>query len=361
MERTKDNKAYRPLVTIIIVNYNSMANKTIVLESINGILNLNYRPLEIIFVDNGSNDGSFEFIKDIVEKLVPKDITVKFLKLSKNYGFAIANNIAFTIRNKEAKYIALINNDLIPEADSLKKLIDFLEEKDNVGGAQGLILNWDGSKVDSAGIFVTNFWYTHFYGRNVKASNKMFVSYISGAYSVYRVDSLLKCGDLFFPYFFMCGEDVELGLRLWCSDFKIVYVPIVAGRHFGSATIKRFHVMEYFSWRNIIPIIMAYDRFYLLKLLEKFVSYLIATCVKRNKLILRAFIDGIFLGFVLKKWIKKLNCKKEPIYPVMKISIFKLYSLIFKAYIRYKSQFSGLSSIAISEILKKYFNKLNSH
>jgi GT2 family glycosyltransferase len=352
MEQFKDNKAHGPLVTVITVNYNSLATKTIVLESIKGIINLDYRPLEIIMVDNGSDDGSFEHIEETVKKSAPKDITFKFLKLPKNYGFAAANDIAFTKRSKEAKYVALINNDLLPEPGSLKKLVDFLENNSDIGGAQGLILSWDGTKVDSAGIFVTNFWYTYVYGRDFKAAKKTFVSYISGAYSVYRVDSLLKCGGLFFSPFFMYAEDLELGLRLWCTGSKIAYVPIVAGWHFGSTTTKRYtHIIVYFPWRNMIAVIMAYDRFYPLKLLEKLAFYLVAAYAKRDKLILREFINGVLLGFALRNWLKKLNCKAKT-YPVMEISIFKLYSQILKTYIKYGSWFSGLSSRSISEVLK---------
>jgi GT2 family glycosyltransferase len=352
MEQFKDNKAHGPLVTVITVNYNSLATKTIVLESIKGIINLDYRPLEIIMVDNGSDDGSFEHIEETVKKSAPKDITFKFLKLPKNYGFAAANDIAFTKRSKEAKYVALINNDLLPEPGSLKKLVDFLENNSDIGGAQGLILSWDGTKVDSAGIFVTNFWYTYVYGRDFKAAKKTFVSYISGAYSVYRVDSLLKCGGLFFSPFFMYAEDLELGLRLWCTGSKIAYVPIVAGWHFGSTTTKRYtHIIVYFPWRNMIAVIMAYDRFYPLKLLEKFAFYLVAAYAKRDKLILKEFINGVLLGYALRNRIKKLNCKAKT-YPVMEISIFKLYSQILKTYIKYGSWFSGLSSRSISEVLK---------
>lgn len=353
MGQSKDNKLNRPLVTVIIVNYNSLATKTIVLESIKGIINLNYRPLEIIVVDNGSNDGSFEHIEGMVKKSAPKDITVKFLKLSKNYGFAGANNIAFARRSMEAKYIALINNDLSPEPNSLKKLVDFLENNSDVAGVQGLILNWDGTKINSAGIFVTNFWYTYVYGRDFKAVKEMFVSYINGAYSVYRVASLLKCGGLFFPPFFMYAEDLELGLRLWCTNSKIAYVPVIAGWHFGSVTTKRFrHIKAYFPWRNIITIIIAYDKFYPLKLLEKFAFYLVAAYARRDKLILRAFIDGVLLGRKLRALLKKINCKTKT-YPVIEISIFKLYSQILKNYIKYRSQYArGLSVKSILEVLK---------
>jgi GT2 family glycosyltransferase len=113
-----------------------MKIKDIISESLRAIFNLKYRPLEIIVVDNNSSDGSFELIKKLAKEVAQKDVKIKFLKLSKNYGFAVANNIAFFQRNKEAKYVALINNDLVPYPDSLAKLVDFLEKNSEVGGVR---------------------------------------------------------------------------------------------------------------------------------------------------------------------------------------------------------------------------------
>jgi glycosyltransferase involved in cell wall biosynthesis len=127
----------QPLVTVITVNYNSKKIQDIVAASIHAILNLNYRPLEIIIVDNGSEQGTFEYIKDLVNDSAPAEVTVRFLELPKNYGFAIANNIAFAQRSHASQYVALINNDLLPEPDSLKKLVEYLEENGKVGGVQG--------------------------------------------------------------------------------------------------------------------------------------------------------------------------------------------------------------------------------
>jgi len=41
------------------------------------------------------------------------------------------------------------------------------------------------------------------------------VTYIDGAFSVFRIEAIEKSGGLFMPYFFMWGDDYELGIRLW--------------------------------------------------------------------------------------------------------------------------------------------------
>lgn len=49
-----------PLVSIIIVNWNSKENLKECLES---LLKISYKTYEVIMVDNGSTDDSVEFVK----------------------------------------------------------------------------------------------------------------------------------------------------------------------------------------------------------------------------------------------------------------------------------------------------------
>jgi GT2 family glycosyltransferase len=253
----------KPLVTVIVVNYNSSSIWEIVRESIGSTLNLNYRPLEIILVDNGSTDGSQKLLRDLIRKPTRQKARVKFLQLPTNYGFAVANNIAFEHRNKRSKYVALINNDLAPEPDSLDQLVDYLEENPEVAGVQGKILSWDGKFIDSAGCYITPYMETYAVGHTLPATfcNKPIdVSYPSGAYSVYAVKAVVEAGGLFLPYFFMYGDDIELGIRLWRSGYKLKYLPITAGRHYGSATAKRVSgVIDYWSLRSRLSLMLMYN------------------------------------------------------------------------------------------------------
>jgi len=73
--------ADKPLVSVIIVNYNG---GDITLKSIVSVLNSDYPNLEVIVVDNGSTDGSVEK----VEKLGSPQ--VKVIKLGRNTGFSFA-------------------------------------------------------------------------------------------------------------------------------------------------------------------------------------------------------------------------------------------------------------------------------
>ena len=76
-----------PLVSIIIVNF---CGKNLLNECLQSITKTNYHNYEIIIVDNNSTDDSVEFVEKNYKK-------IQLLKLNKNYGFAIPNNMAAKI------------------------------------------------------------------------------------------------------------------------------------------------------------------------------------------------------------------------------------------------------------------------
>ena len=59
-----------PPLSIIWVNHNSIGIMNIVIRSLKSILKLGYPDYEVIVVDNASNDGSFEKIRDLVKRMV---------------------------------------------------------------------------------------------------------------------------------------------------------------------------------------------------------------------------------------------------------------------------------------------------
>jgi len=322
--------------------------KDIVAQSIKAVMTIDYRPLEVIIVDNGSTDGSFEFIKKLVQEYVPPDVTAKIIRSTKNYGFTGANNIAFRLINKNSKYIALINNDLVPKRDSLKRLVEYMAKNSEVAGVQGKILTWDGYRIDSAGFYLTNLWTVYARGHMEPASTyneESVVTYVSGAYSLYRVD-VLRCFEyLFRPQFFMYGDDYELGIRLWRSGHIQKYTPVKAGRHYRSATFGQIpDRQEYFQWRGIVATMSIYDKFWVLRLLI-LLPYFIGTCIMRRPggYLLRGVLDGISLGLRLRNKIRVDTSYKEP---RLRLSIIRWYAVSAKLALAYGIVKKGMSYIA---------------
>jgi GT2 family glycosyltransferase len=323
-----------PMVSIIWVNYNSMSTFKIVERSLIETFKLNYPPdkFEVIIVDNGSNDGSFERIKKLLENNNFKNY--KLIRLDKNYGFSIANNIGFKNRNTNSEYVVLLNNDAIPFRDSLRNLVDFMETHKYVGAAQGINLKPNFEDVDSSGYFIDELLFIHKVFKNINCSSldkPHIASYVSGAYSIYRVSSLLKLNneELIFPnlmLFFL--DDNFLGIKLWNKGIPVVTIPLCSGIHYGGLTFNKYKIYLYYF--GIIAmktqILLSNSRFRKIRLMRVNVSLLSAilkTLIKENY----SSRDVIIAYFMASKMSKRvaniLKNKYEFSIDVKKVPILK--------------------------------------
>lgn len=127
-------------ISIIIVNWNG---KRLLSRCLDGLRQQTYRQFSVILVDNGSNDGSIDFVNRNYSE-------VKTIALPKNIGFAAANNIA--LKTIQAEYVALLNNDAIAHPQWLKRLVEALESYPEAGFAASKMLFYDNPDiVDRAG------------------------------------------------------------------------------------------------------------------------------------------------------------------------------------------------------------------
>ena len=94
-----------PLVSVVVLNYNG---KHFLKDCITSLFSQKYKNLEIILVDNSSEDGSKEFVKSEFSRFI-KTRKLKILKLNKNYGFAEGNNKGY--KTAKGEFVLLLNND----------------------------------------------------------------------------------------------------------------------------------------------------------------------------------------------------------------------------------------------------------
>src|SRR5262245_56686791 len=102
-------------VTIQIVNWDG---KQLLEECLPSVLEA-VRPHPVLVVDNGSRDGSIEFLKERFPE-------VQVLALDRNYGFAIGNNRG--LERVQTDIVFLLNNDMCVDRGFLRPLLDALND-----------------------------------------------------------------------------------------------------------------------------------------------------------------------------------------------------------------------------------------
>jgi cellulose synthase/poly-beta-1,6-N-acetylglucosamine synthase-like glycosyltransferase len=193
-----------PSVSIIVPVYNSI--KTIG-KCMAAIKKIKYpKKIEIIVVDDGSTDGSREYL----EKLKG----IKLIKLKKNSGKAIALNKGLEFVKTD--FVACIDSDTYPENDVLLKTMGYFEDA-RVGAVTGLILP---DKVQSLIQRLQFFEYAigfGFWTTILSSINSM--TMIPGPLTVFRKKAFDEIGG-YDPG--NLTEDMEIALRLQKHSYKIM-------------------------------------------------------------------------------------------------------------------------------------------
>lgn len=219
-----------PKISIIIVNHRSPALLKLCLKSI--FQNPPESTFETIVVDSESSRKS----RDIVGELFP---SVRLFPVDYNTGYAKGVNLG--ISNSSGEYTLILNPDIVVTENAIQKLVDFAENRSDIGLVAPKLLNHDGSFQQS---------YFRFYTLKAIAARRTFLGkfgpfkkilsdflmedvdndklqtpdWISGAAILIKRSYLDRVG-LMDERFFMYFEDVDWAKRFWQNGYKVVYYP----------------------------------------------------------------------------------------------------------------------------------------
>ncbi len=231
------------LLSISIFYNMSLSNTKRFLDSVNSIISSRWKCHDIVLVDNGSSDNTFDLLLEHVESVLrDANKRVHIIRIPKNMGFARANKLAYQLISEKYgpyDYLALINNDVKIYPNAFIELIGILRKFERVAGVQGVLKH--GSTIDSGPIY----WTFGFLLDSRPVVPPIFapkllpypqiVSYIDGAFSIYKVEAIEEVG--FFDIdSFMYGDDYVLGAKLWEAGYILLYVPIIVGDHKRGST-----------------------------------------------------------------------------------------------------------------------------
>lgn len=231
-----------PLISVIIVGYNA---KHFLPECLDSLIKGAYKNIEILYVDNGSTDGTSEYINKYYPQII-------LIQNSKNLGFSPAHEGILAKVKGDA--VLLLNTDTIVGENLLKELMKVLYEKKDIGAVQPKILMYpEKDKIDSIGsFFLMNGLLYHFgyeKDQNLGIYNKpMEIFSTKGAVILIKKEVLDKVSfpkygnhkaSIFDQDYFTAFEDTDLSMRIWLAGYKILYVPTTTAYHIGGGTVKK--------------------------------------------------------------------------------------------------------------------------
>lgn len=231
-------------VSVIIPNWNGKELLKVCLKS---LANQSFKDFEVIIVDNGSIDGSCEY----VEKYYPK---FRLIKLNKNYGFAKAVNTG--IKSTRSKYLFLLNNDTEVDKDCIMYLVEVADKQKEEGFIAPKVLNfYKRNIIDSSGDGVDVAGHSYNLGmgeRDSEKFNKEKESFLVTAGAGLFKRKIFESIGFFDEDYFTYMEDVDLCLRAQLAGFKGWYTPKALVYHIHKATSNRIKAkMEYWQFRNM--------------------------------------------------------------------------------------------------------------
>ncbi len=233
-----------PPISIVVVNYNG---RPFLKKCLTSLMNSNYPvDLEIILVDNGSDDDSANFVK----KFFP---SVKLEESKVNLGYAGGCNRGAKLATFD--YIVFMNSDIEVSEKWLEPLVKKCSDPDVAVCGGKILLNNTRNRIYSTGGVVNIFSIP--IDRGLQEEDKgqydalEDMAYVSGAAMMVDRSVFEKLGGFDEDFFAFC-EEVDFCFRSRLSGFRVVYVPSstifhVFGGTFGKPSASR----SFYGFRNM--------------------------------------------------------------------------------------------------------------
>ena len=257
---------------------------------------------EVIVVDNGSHDGT----KELIESEFP---TTRFIENEVNAGFTRPMNQAMRISS--GRYLLQLNPDTVILENALEKMVNFMDEHQDIGICGPKVLNRDLTLQKSCRRGESRPWavISYFLGlARLFPDRKFFGEYqmsymeedeihpvagVAGSCMVIRRDVIARIGyldELFFAY----QEDADFCFRARESGWKVYYYPEAQIIHYGGKGGSRVHpYRSIYEWHKSYWLYyrknLAKDYFFLLNwlfygvMVIKLLISLLLNAIRREK------------------------------------------------------------------------------
>lgn len=225
-------------MTVVVLNYNGMRFLD---ECLSSLANQTYRDFEVVVVDNGSTDGSAQYLAQRYSG------ECRLLFNERNLGFATGNNRALALARGEL--IVFLNNDTRTDPHWLRELVTAADRYPEAGSLASQIRSYQRPDVlDTAGIIIYRDGMSRGLGRMQPAAvfcEQREVFAPSGCAALYRRRVLDEIGGFDDDFFAYC-EDMDLGMRARLAGWTSRYIPTARVYHHYSGTTGSYSPQKAF-------------------------------------------------------------------------------------------------------------------
>lgn len=328
-----------PHVVVLIVNFNG---KSLLDECLSSVLKQTYSSYDVVLVENGSSDGSAEYVAE-------KYPSVHLVRCEKNFGFSGGNNrgIEYIRSHLTCDFVLLLNNDTRVDSRWIEELVTCAQRHEDAGliGSKVVLMDTD-NQLHSTGILLYP---------DLTTTNRGMYQKDQGQYDreeeifgpigcsvLVRMSALPGNEDLFEECYFAYREDDELSWRMRVYGYKNYYCPTSVIWHKHSATARPFSRFKLFhTERNRIFNCLLYLPFWylpwsLLETARRYVQHkknkqtaqgLAAQKIKTSEVLLilcKAYIGSLrYVPYMLKR--RRQIWKRATITPFAILDIVKTY------------------------------------
>jgi len=226
-------------------------------QCLSSIAATDYPDLDTYLVDNGSTDGSIDYVR----RYFPR---VKLILNEQNFGFAEGYNRA--IENVSTDYLVLLNNDTkVLNPCWLRHLVDKASSDPKIAAVACKMLSFeDRTRLDSVGGMGIPFWRGFVdIGRDEldqgQYDHENFEPFaFCGGAALIKRSIFMKLGG-FDGKFFLYTEDADLSWRLRLLGYRVSFASEAQVAHYfsGSAETKDIDARKlYYCHRNLLRAIL---------------------------------------------------------------------------------------------------------
>lgn len=295
-----------PKVSIVIPNYNGLKY---IKTCMDALYRQTMKDVEILFVDNGSTDGSSDYVKAHYPETV-------LIQLAENTGFCGAVNVG--IANAKAPYVLLLNNDTEAAETFVEELYRAIEKDKRIFSCSSKMVQFHNrALMDDAGDLYCALGWAYARGKNKPLADfeeEQDVFFSCAGAAIYRKSILDEIG-YFDENHFAYLEDADIGYRARIHGYVNRYAPKAVVYHVGSGSSGSVYNLFKTKYSSRNSVYLIYKNMPLLQILLNLPFFIPGFLVKAAFFAVKGFgaeyVKGITNGFALCKK-GKAEGKKVP-------------------------------------------------